>query len=115
MPASSRGRRCRSTAASICTDHVARVFIAAGLALPAAVRAQPRKKIVVGFVSWWPAFMEGDYVPRLRKGLAAFGYVEPQTLELLVAFTGGDAARTREATRRFVERGVDVIVATATP
>jgi putative ABC transport system substrate-binding protein len=93
-----------------------RVFVAGlSVALPAVAGAQTRRKIVVGFVSWWPAFMEGDYVPRLRKGLAGFGYVEGQNLELLVAFTGGDPARTRETARHFVERGVDVIVATATP
>ena len=83
--------------------------------MPALAGAQDRRKIVVGFVSWWPAFMEGDYVPRLRKGLAALGYVEPQTLELLVTFTGGDPASTREAARRLVARRVDVIVVTATP
>jgi putative tryptophan/tyrosine transport system substrate-binding protein len=93
-----------------------RIFVAGlGVALPAVAGAQPRKKIVVGFVSWWPAFMEGDYVPRLRKGLAALGYVEPQTLELLVTFTGGDPALTRETAKRLVGRGVDVIVVTATP
>jgi putative ABC transport system substrate-binding protein len=93
-----------------------RVFVAGlGAALPAAAGAQPRKKIVVGFVSWWPAFMEGDYVPRLRKGLAALGYVEPQTLELLTTFVGGDSVLTRETARRLVARGVDVIVVTATP
>jgi putative ABC transport system substrate-binding protein len=93
-----------------------RVFVAGlGIALPALAGAQNRRKIVVGFVSWWPAFMEGDYVPRLRKGLAALGYVEPQTLELLVTFTGGDPALTREAARRLVARRVDAIVVTATP
>src|SRR5258707_4540704 len=92
-----------------------RVFVATGLALPAAVRAQPRKKIAVGFLSWWPAFMEGDYVPRLRKGLAALGYVEPRSLELLVTFTGGDPALTRETAKRMVARAVDVIVVSATP
>jgi putative ABC transport system substrate-binding protein len=92
-----------------------RVFVAGGLALPTAVRAQPRKKIVVGFISWWPAFMEKDYVPRLRKGLVALGYVEPQTLELLVHFTGGASVLTREIAIRMVKRGVDVIVVTATP
>ena len=86
-----------------------------GVAVPALAGAQDRRKIVVGFVSWWPAFMEGDYVPRLRKGLAALGYVEPQTLELLVTFTGGDPASTREAARRLVARRVDAIVVTATP
>jgi putative tryptophan/tyrosine transport system substrate-binding protein len=84
-------------------------------AYPLSAVAQDRRKIVVGYLSWWPAFMEGDYVPRLRKGLAGYGYVEGQNLELLVVFAGGDPARTREAAKRFVERGVDVIVATATP
>jgi len=92
-----------------------RVFVAAGLTLSSAVRAQPRKKIVVGFVSWWPAFMEGDYAPRLRKGLSALGYVEPQTLELLTTFVGGDPALTRETAKRLVARAVDVIVVSATP
>jgi putative ABC transport system substrate-binding protein len=94
-----------------------RRVVVAGLAvaLPATVRAQPRKKIVVGFISWWPAFMEGDYVPRLRKGLGALGYVEPQTLELLTTFVGGDPALTRETAKRLVARGVDMIVVSATP
>jgi putative ABC transport system substrate-binding protein len=86
-----------------------------GAALPVVAGAQPRRKIVVGFVSWWPAFMEKDYVPRLRKGLAAFGYVEPQTLELLPTFVGGDPALTRETAKRLVARNVDVIVVSATP
>jgi len=84
-------------------------------ALPLCAVAQDRKKITVGFVSWWPAFMEGDYVPRLRKALAALGYVEPQTLELLVTFVGGDPALTRETAKRLVSRAVDVIVVSATP
>ena len=93
-----------------------RVFVAgASVGLSAVTRAQPRKKIVVGFVAWWPAGMEKDYVPRLRKGLAAYGYVEPQTLELMVTFAGGDAGVTRDATKRMVMAGVDVIVVTATP
>ena len=92
-----------------------RVLLAGLGALPAVAAAQPRKKIVVGFVSWWPAFMEKDYVPRLRKGLAALGYVEPQTLELLPTFVGGDPALARETAKRLVARGVDVIVVSATP
>jgi putative ABC transport system substrate-binding protein len=93
-----------------------RVLVAGlGVALPAIAGAQPRKKIVIGFVSWWPAFMEGDYVPRLRKGLSVLGYVEPQSLELLVTFTGGDPALTRETAKRLVARAADVIVVTATP
>ncbi len=92
-----------------------RVLIAGlGVALPAIADAQPRK-IVVGLLSWWPAFMEGEYVPRLRKGLAALGYVEPRSLELLVTFTGGDPALTRETAKRMVARAVDVIVVSATP
>jgi putative ABC transport system substrate-binding protein len=83
--------------------------------LPAIAAAQPRKQIVVGFISWWPPSMEGMYVPRLRKGLAALGYVEPQTLELLTTFVGDDPALARQAARRLVERPVDVIVVTATP
>ena len=93
-----------------------RVFVTGlGAVLPAVARAQPGRKIVVGFVAWWPAFMEGDYVLRLRKGLAALGYVEPQTLELLTTFVGGDPALTRETAKRLVARKVDVIVVIATP
>jgi putative ABC transport system substrate-binding protein len=93
-----------------------RVFIAGlGAALPAVAGAQPRKKIVVGFVGWWPAVMEADYVPRLRKGLAALGYVEPQTLELVTTFVDGDPALARETAKRLVGRKVDVIVVIATP
>lgn len=93
-----------------------RPFVAGlAAALPAIASAQPRKKIVVGFISWWPPSMEGVYVPRLRKGLAALGYVEPQTLELVTTFVGADPALVHEATRRLVARKVDVIVVTATP
>ena len=93
-----------------------RVLVAGlGAALPVAARAQPRKKIVVGFISWWPPSVEGIYVARLRKGLARRGYAEPQTLELLTTFVGGDPALTRETTRKLVARNVDVIVVTATP
>ncbi len=93
-----------------------RVFVAGlAAALPAIASAQPRKKIVVGFISWWPPSMEDVYVPCLRKGLAALGYVEPQTLELVTTFVGADPALVHEATRRLVARKVDVIVVTATP
>jgi putative ABC transport system substrate-binding protein len=93
-----------------------RVVVAAlGGALPALAGAQPRRKIVVGFVSWWPPSMEGVYVPRLRKGLAALGYAEPQTLELSTTFAGADPALVRDAARRLVARKVDAIVVTATP
>jgi putative ABC transport system substrate-binding protein len=94
-----------------------RRFVVAGLgvALPAAAAAQQRKKIVVGFISWWPPSMEGVYVPRLRKGLAALGYAEPQTLELVTTFVGADPALVHETTKRLVARKVDVIVVTATP
>jgi len=93
-----------------------RIFVA-GLvaALPAIASAQPHKKIVVGFISWWPPSMESVYVTRLRKGLAALGYLEPQTLELMTTFVGADPALVHEATRRMIARKVDVIVVTATP
>lgn len=85
------------------------------LAVPAAAQAQAGKKITVGLVSWWPPSIEASHVARLREGLRAYGYVEGRNLELLTAFTGGDLARTREAVQRFVDRGVDVLVVSATP
>ena len=93
-----------------------RVLLAAvAAAIPGVSVAQDRKKIVVAFLSWWPPSMEASYVERLREGLRAYGYVEGRNLELLSAFTGGDVERTREAAKGFVDRGVDVIVAAATP
>ncbi len=93
-----------------------RAFVAGvGAALPAVARAQPRKKIVVGFISWWPPSVQGEYVPRLRRGLAARGYAEPQTLELLPTFVGADPALVHDAAKRLVARKVDVIVVIATP
>jgi putative ABC transport system substrate-binding protein len=93
-----------------------RTFVAGlGAALPAIARAQPGRKIVVGFVAWWPASMESDYAQRLRKALAARGYVEPRTLELLTTFVGGDPALTHETAKNLVARKVDVIVVIATP
>lgn len=93
-----------------------RVLLAASVAaIPALVLAQDRKKIVVGLLSWWPPSMEATYVTRLREGLKAYGYVEGRNLELVTAFTGGNIERAREAAKGFVDRGVDVIVASATP
>ena len=91
------------------------LLAASAAAIPTAARAQDRKKIVVGLLSWWPPFMEPTYVARLREGLKAYGYVEGRNLELLVTFTGGNVERAREAAKAYVDRGVDVIVATATP
>ena len=88
---------------------------ASAAAIPTAARAQDRKKIVVGLLSWRPPFMEPTYVARLREGLKAYGYVEGRNLELLVTFTGGNVERTREVAKAYVDRGVDVIVATAIP
>ena len=59
--------------------------------------------------------MAPTYVARLKEGLKAYGYVEGRNLELLVTFTGGNVERAREAAKAYVDRGVDVIVATATP
>jgi putative ABC transport system substrate-binding protein len=59
--------------------------------------------------------MQADYTGRLREGLRALGYVEGRNLELLATFVGGDVALARDVARRYVERGIDVIVATATP
>jgi putative ABC transport system substrate-binding protein len=97
--------------------HIERRLLLAAFAaaLPLVARAQERKKIVVGLLSWWPPSMEATYVARLREGLRAYGYVEGRNLELLVVFTGGNVDLARDAARRFVERGVDAIVATATP
>jgi putative ABC transport system substrate-binding protein len=93
-----------------------RVLLAAfGAAVPALVGAQDRKKIVVGLLSWWPPAMEATYLARLREGLRGVGYVEGRNLDLLAAFTGGNVERAREAAKGFVDRGVDVIVASATP
>jgi putative ABC transport system substrate-binding protein len=93
-----------------------RTLLAAfAVAVPSVASTQDRKKIVVGLVSWWPPSMEATYVARLREGLRAYGYVEGRNLELLVTFTGGDVESARDAARRYVERGVDAIVVTATP
>jgi len=93
-----------------------RVLLAAlAAAAPVVAAAQDRKKIVVGLLSWWPPAMEAVYVARLREGLRAYGYVEGRNLELLATFTGGNVERARAAAKDYVEHGVDVIVATATP
>src|SRR5947207_13526736 len=89
------------------------LLVGPATAIPLVAQAQDRKKIVVGLLSWWPPAMEAFYVPRLREGLRAYGYVEGRNLELLVTFAGGDADRTRAAARRSVHGGVDVIVARA--
>jgi putative ABC transport system substrate-binding protein len=93
-----------------------RTTLAAAVSLMAPIaRAQERKPTVVALLSWWPASMEAVYVDHLREGLRRYGYVEGRNLELLASFVGGDVERCREAATRFVERGVDVIVAAATP
>lgn len=93
-----------------------RTVLAGALSLMApAALAQERKPIVVGLLNWWPPSMEAIYVGRLREGLRRYGYVEGRNLELLASFIGGDVERCRGAAKRFVERGVDVIVGAATP
>src|SRR4029453_6034356 len=95
------------------------LLAASAAAIPIVARAQElaqdRKKIVVGLLSWWPPFREETYARPLREVRKAFGYVEGRNLELLVTFTGGNVERAREAAKAYVDRGVDVIVATATP
>lgn len=93
-----------------------RIALAGALSLMAPTAlAQERKPIVIGLLSWWPPSMEQVYVGRLREGLRRYGYVEGRNLELLASFISGDVERAREAAKLFVERGVDVIVAAATP
>jgi putative ABC transport system substrate-binding protein len=93
-----------------------RMAIAGALsAVPGLASAQASRKIVVGVLSWWPGTMEANHLGHLREGLRALGYVEGRNLEILSAFVSGDVGRAREAVRGYVERGVDVIVAAATP
>jgi putative ABC transport system substrate-binding protein len=91
------------------------VLVGVASLISAGASAQERKKIVVGLLSWWPPSLEAAHVAYLRDGLKAYGYVEGRNLEIIAAFVGGDVARARDAARGFVERGVDVIVAAATP
>ncbi|HYR68244.1 MAG TPA: ABC transporter substrate-binding protein, partial [Reyranella sp.] len=84
------------------------LLVAPAAAIPLVTLAQDRKKIVVGLLSWWPPAMEAFYVPRLREGLRAYGYVEGRNLELLATFAGGNVERARAVAKDYVERGVDV-------
>jgi putative ABC transport system substrate-binding protein len=80
---------------------------------PLAGDAQQPKIAKLGFVSWQsPA--ASDQIEFLREGLAQLGYVEGRNISLEAWFTDGNRERTQAALRAFVEKPVDVLIATQT-
>jgi putative tryptophan/tyrosine transport system substrate-binding protein len=82
-------------------------------AWPLAVRAQDGMR-KIGFVSWWSPTV-AVYAEEFRKGLAELGYLEGRDFEIEAHFTEGDPQLTRDAIRRMVADGADILVVQTTP
>src|SRR5262245_32184304 len=90
----------------------------AAAAWPLAARAQQGERVRrIGLLM---ASVESDpigqeRVQALRRGLREFGWVEGRNLEILLRWSGVDAARVQEYTAELVHLAPDLIVANATP
>src|SRR5262245_36883622 len=90
----------------------------AAAAWPIAARAQQGERVRrIGLLM---ASVESDpigqeRVQALRRGLREFGWVEGRNLEILLRWSGVDAARVQEYTAELVHLAPDLIVANATP
>jgi putative ABC transport system substrate-binding protein len=80
---------------------------------PLGARAQDAPK-KIGFVSWF-SDETAAHVEQFRRGMRDLGYVEERDFSVESHFTNGDRERTREAIRKLVQEGTDILVVVATP
>jgi putative ABC transport system substrate-binding protein len=86
------------------------------LAAATAARAQGSgRRPRVGVLLSGPAAAYANGVAALRRGLGERGYVEPQTLELVFRYSGGELDRLPALARELVALAPDVIVTSSTP
>ena len=85
------------------------------LALPAAVRAQPKATPVIGFLSAGSPGPSAPFVAALRQGLGETGHVEGQNLAIEYRWAEGRYDRLPALAADLVGRRVDLIAAASGP
>jgi len=80
---------------------------------PLAVRAQPAKSPVVGFLVPGSEVSHGAWVAGFTKRLADLGWAGGRNVTIEYRWAAGDNQRMRDFAAEFVERKVDVIVSSA--
>lgn len=87
-----------------------------GGGIPAAVRAQPRSKVLrVGLIGFSTAELRGAFEQSLVDGLRERGYVEGRNLVLERRYADGSPARVGEIASELAALDLDAIVTTCTP
>lgn len=85
----------------------------AAAAWPLAVRAQPAKAPVIGFLVPGSEASHGAWVGALVKRLSALGWTQGKNIQFEYRLAAGDNQRMEEFAAEFVQRKVDVIVSSA--
>ena len=82
-------------------------------AWPLAVRAQPAKAPVIGFLVPGVQASHGAWVAAFARRLTELGWTEGRNIAIEYRWAAGDNARMAEFAAEFVQRKVDVIVSSA--
>jgi putative ABC transport system substrate-binding protein len=85
----------------------------AAAAWPLALRAQPAKSPVVGFLVAGSEVSHGAWVAAITKRLAELGWTDSRNVKIAYRWAAGDNQRMTEFAAEFVQRKVDVIVSSA--
>lgn len=83
--------------------------------LSALAQESSRQRPRIGVLLPGPPATYAKPMVEFRRGLEAHRYVEPQTLELILRYSGTEFDRLPALARELVAAGVDVIVTSATP
>jgi len=86
--------------------------LGAGLAYPLAVRAQPRRMPVIGFLNSGSQSAFAGLVAAFRQGLGEEGFVEGQNVAMEFRWAEGDYDRLPALSDELARRGVALIAAT---
>jgi putative ABC transport system substrate-binding protein len=97
-----------------CDLRLIATILALFLASAAPASGEPARSARVGLVSLHSPALAG-HVERIREDLRQLGYVGAKTIDIDARFTDGNKQRAQEATKSFLDRGVDIIVAWTTP
>jgi putative ABC transport system substrate-binding protein len=94
--------------------HVAFTSLALSAALGCAAGAEAPRPARIGLVSLHSPALAG-HVDGIRADLRQLGYVGAKAVEIEAVFTDGDKQRAVQATKAFIDRRVDIILAWTTP
>jgi hypothetical protein len=76
---------------------------------------QPRRAPRIGVLLPGPPATYVKPIAEFRRGLGERGYTEPQTLGLILRYSGSELERLPMLARELVSADVDIIVTSATP